>query len=311
MISVALCTYNGERYIKDQLESIVYQTVPVDEIVICDDCSTDSTIQIVKTIAAQHQYIEFKITINDTNIGVRRNFENALKLCNGDVMLLSDQDDIWFPEKVETIVNYFEKNPQKDTIISNAILVDGDDKIISDMSLLDCVGLNHIFLSKATNDNLIDLFISSNRATGATMAIKNTVPVRFNYHTLILHDYILAIEALSRNSLGIIEQPLTKYRIHQGQERGIGNAIEKPWESNIYELRCDRMGNYPLPTIFAQKTEMRHKRYDWMAGLSGIVKILFNWNLYRKIYPNSWKSYMSVDMNHTVGLYKQRHKKSV
>ena len=65
MISVALCTYNGENYIKEQLESIANQTLPVDEIVVCDDCSTDNTIQVVQTFAAQHQDIAFKIIIND------------------------------------------------------------------------------------------------------------------------------------------------------------------------------------------------------------------------------------------------------
>lgn len=311
MISVALCTYNGERYIKEQLESIVNQTVPIDEIVVFDDGSTDSTINIVEEFASIQKNITFQIVKNEKNIGVRNNFEKALRQCNGEIKFLSDQDDIWFPEKVETIVDYFEKNPQKDTIFSNALLIDGDDKLLSEITLLDCVGLNHIFLSTATNDNLIDLFVSTNRATGATMAIKKNVPVYFDYHTPILHDYILAIEALSRNTLGIIEQPLTRYRIHQGQERGIGKAIEKPWESNIYELGCERMGDYPLPIVFAKKMEMRHKRYEWIAGMRGIFSILLNWNLYRKTYPDKWQSFMTVDVNHTLGLFKQRHKKSI
>lgn len=311
MISVALCTYNGQQFIKKQLDSIINQTISVDEIVICDDGSTDSTISIVKEIASTQKNIAFQIIINETNIGVRNNFEKAVRLCKGDYIFLSDQDDVWYSEKVETIMSFFYQNPNKDVVMSNATLIYANDAMISDKTLFDCVGLSPDILSKATNDNIIDLFLNFNRATGATMAIKKDVPVKFDYPTQILHDYILAIEALARDTLGIIEHPLIKYRLHQGQERGIGDAIENPWKSNIYELGCEKIDNYPLPKIFADKIEMRHKRYDWMAGLSGIVKILFNWNLYRKIYPNSWKSYMSVDMNHTVGLYKQRHKKSV
>ena len=242
MISVALCTYNGELYIKKQLDSILNQTIPVDEIVICDDGSTDSTIDIVEEFASIQKRIAIQIVKNEKNTGVRNNFEKALNLCNGDVILLSDQDDIWFPQKVEIIINFLRKNPDKDTVISNAILIDNNDEILSDKTLLDCVGLTHMYLITATNDNHIDMFLSSNRATGATMAIKKCVPIRFNYETPILHDYILAIEALARNSLGIIEQPLTKYRIHIGQERGIGKAIEIPWESNIYELGCSSVG---------------------------------------------------------------------
>lgn len=311
MISVALCTYNGEQFIKKQLDSIINQTISVDEIVICDDGSTDSTISIVKEIASTQKNIAFQIIINEKNIGVRKNFEKAIRICKGDFIFLSDQDDIWYPEKVETITNFFKHNQNKDVVISNATLINANDIILSNNTLFDCVGLSPDILSKATNDNIIDLFLNFNRATGATMAIKKNVPAKFDYPTQILHDYILAIEALARNSLGIIEHPLIKYRLHQGQERGIGDAIEHPWKSNIYELACEKIDNYPLPKVFADKIMMRHKRYEWMAGLSGIKKILFNWNLYRKTYPDNWKSFMSVDMNHTVGLFKQRHKKNV
>ena len=215
-LSVALCTYNGELYIKEQLESIVNQTKSVDEIIICDDGSTDNTIKIVQESASTYKHLDFKIFQNKKNIGVLKNFEKALSLCEGDIVFLSDQDDIWFPEKVETIINFFEKCPYKDIVITNASLIDKYNNLLSDKTLFDCVGLSTDILSKANNDNLIDLFINFNRATGATMAIKNCVPIRFNYETPILHDYILAIEALARNSLGIIEQPLIKYRIHQG-----------------------------------------------------------------------------------------------
>lgn len=311
MISVALCTYNGGKYIKEQLESIVNQTMPVDEIVVCDDGSTDNTIQIVQTIATQHQNIVFKIIINDTNIGVRRNFEKALSFCNGDIKFLSDQDDIWEPTKVETVINYFNNNPRNDVVMTNATLINKDDLIISDKTLFDCIGLNKEIISICNNDILIDLFSTFNRATGATMAIKNTIPVKFDYNTPILHDYILAIEALARNSMGLIEQPLIQYRIHQNQECGIGDAIEHPWQNNIYELKYEDFGNYPLPQIFLDKIKMRDKRYGWRAGLRGVFSIIYNWRLYKKTYPTLWLSYIKTDINHTIGLFKQRHKKSI
>ena len=311
MISVALCTYNGEKYIQEQLESIVNQTLPIDEIVVCDDDSTDSTIQIVKTIAAQYSNIEFKIIINDTNIGVRRNFEKALKLCNGDIKFLSDQDDIWIPTKVEIVIKHFNNNPQKNVIMTDATLIDENNNILTNKTLFDCVGLTKQILSSTTNDNLIDLFLNSNRATGATMAIRDTTRVFFNYNTPILHDHILAIEALSNNSLGIIEQPLIKYRIHQNQECGIGNEIKRPLNNTIYELGYTHFNEYPLPEIFAAKVEMRDKRYKWIAGFRGVFVIIYNWRLYRKTYPTLWLSFMKTDINHTIGLFIQRLRKKV
>lgn len=308
MISVAICTYNGEQYIKEQLESIVNQTLPINEIVVCDDGSTDNTNQIVQTIETQHQNIAFKIIKNDSNIGVKRNFEKALNLCKGDVKFLSDQDDIWMPTKVETVINFFNNNPDKDVVMTNATLIDEKNNKLTDKTLFDCVGLTKEILSETNNDNLIDLFLSSNRATGATMAIKKNVRVYFNYNTPILHDHILAIEALSYNSLGIIEQPLIKYRIHQNQKCGIGEEIKQSLNNNIYELGCEQFDEYPLPKNFADKVEMRHKRYQWVAGLRGVFDIIYNWKLYRKTYPTLWMSYIKTDINHTIGLFKQRQR---
>lgn len=311
MISVAICTYNGEQYINEQLESIVNQTIQVDEVVVCDDGSTDNTIQVVQTFATQHQNISFKIIKNNINIGVRRNFEKALKLCEGEIKFLSDQDDIWMPNKAETVIEYFRKNPDKNIVMTNAVLIDENNKILTDKTLFDCVGLTKKILSEATNDNLVDLFLNSNRATGATMAIRKNVNLITNYNTPILHDYILAIEALSHNSLGIIIQPLIQYRIHKKQERGIGDEIENPLNDNIYELKYEYFGDYPLPRIFLDKITMRDKRYKWMSGLRGTLSIIYNWRLYKKTYPKLWISYIKTDINHSIGLFKQRHKKSV
>lgn len=100
-ISVAMATYNGEEFIEKQLESIISQTIPVFELVICDDCSTDSTWSILCQYAKKYSFI--KIYRNETNIGCVRNFEKAIGLCSGDYIALSDQDDIWMPEHLQVL----------------------------------------------------------------------------------------------------------------------------------------------------------------------------------------------------------------
>ena len=102
MISVAMCTYNGEKYIQEQLESIIYQSVPPDEIVICDDCSNDATLEIVKDILNSYDGI-VQLVSNKHNLGYRKNFEKAISLCHGDIIFLSDQDDVWSSNKIEII----------------------------------------------------------------------------------------------------------------------------------------------------------------------------------------------------------------
>jgi glycosyltransferase involved in cell wall biosynthesis len=98
-ISVAICTYNGEKFLKQQLDSILLQTVCVNEIIICDDISTDSTIEILE--AYQNKYPSLiKIFRNEKTLMTVKNFEKAITLTTGDIIFLADQDDIWCLNKV-------------------------------------------------------------------------------------------------------------------------------------------------------------------------------------------------------------------
>ena len=123
MISIAMCTYNGEKFIQNQLESIINQTQPPDEIIICDDCSTDNTVDKVKSILKNWKN-SWRIVVNDYNLGFKKNFEKAISLCSGDIIFLSDQDDIWLSDKIEKIARVFNENP-------NCLLVFHDAKVVS------------------------------------------------------------------------------------------------------------------------------------------------------------------------------------
>lgn len=101
-VSIIMCTYNGEQHVQEQLQTIVRQTYPVQEILIFDDCSTDDTVEIIKTFAAKDNRIV--LTVNTTNLGFARNFEQAILSAKGDVIAIADQDDIWMPEKIERMM---------------------------------------------------------------------------------------------------------------------------------------------------------------------------------------------------------------
>lgn len=102
MISVALATYNGEKYIKEQLESILYQTCPADEVIITDDCSKDGTVACIQAFIAQHDLTEkWLVYSNKTNLGFAENFRKAINLTKGDIIFFSDQDDIWVQDRIE------------------------------------------------------------------------------------------------------------------------------------------------------------------------------------------------------------------
>src|SRR5688572_18023212 len=121
-ISVAICTHNGSNFIEEQLESICKQTMQPDEIVVCDDASTDNTLACVQNVRDKFPGISWKIIGNAQNLGYVKNFEQAISLASGDIIFLSDQDDVWLPEKVKKLVDYLEIEKGKELVFSNSLI---------------------------------------------------------------------------------------------------------------------------------------------------------------------------------------------
>ena len=102
MISIAMATYNGEKYLREQLDSILSQTITDWELIVCDDCSKDTTVGILKSY--QRKDGRVKIFVNEKNLGFKKNFEKAIGLCSGDYIALADQDDIWHDNHLEVLL---------------------------------------------------------------------------------------------------------------------------------------------------------------------------------------------------------------
>src|SRR6056297_807393 len=122
-VSIAMATFNGQDYIEQQLNSIFSQTVLPDEIVICDDGSTDSTYEICSRLAASAPF-SVKIFRNAENLGYTKNFEKALSLCSGEIIFFSDQDDVWYPEKIQKMLEPFKQDNDVGLVYSDALVVD-------------------------------------------------------------------------------------------------------------------------------------------------------------------------------------------
>lgn len=222
MISVALCTFNGEKFVAQQLESILSQHLPVDEIVVCDDGSTDHTWEILTNFQNRYPKI-FRIFRNEQTLQVIRNFEKAINLCTKDIIILSDQDDLWLPEKTENIKSYFDENPSMDALCHDLLLM--KDETILDFTNwytlnFDPDELNHM--------SLIDrLLFRGNIVTGAGFSFrKRNEPVRFDKaSSKFLHDRQLGLYFALEEKLGIIRKPLAIYRLHDGQQIGTDFSI--------------------------------------------------------------------------------------
>jgi glycosyltransferase involved in cell wall biosynthesis len=125
MISIAMATYNGERYLQEQLDSLLQQTRLPDELIVTDDCSSDSTLEIAEAFARRAPFT-VKVSRNDANLGYCGNFNQAISKTGGDIVLLSDQDDVWLPGKIERLTQALTESDGMLVAINDAMLTDGE-----------------------------------------------------------------------------------------------------------------------------------------------------------------------------------------
>lgn len=246
--SVALCTYNGSKYVVDQLISIVGQTIPPAQIIVSDDGSRDETLQKVDEYL-KSTCIDYSIVQNGDPHGVTYNFQNAFKYCKHDIIFTSDQDDIWMKDKAEKILDVYSKDPEAMLVFSDGELVDCNLKSLN-CSIWKAVGISPERVSEA---NWFQYLLKNCLVTGAAMSFKkellsdiDAIPKEW------LHDGWLTWAAVIRNGLRPCPHKLILYRQHGSNVVGmtptyaIGSKI-KNWFNNFSEIKVQR--------------EIRYKRY--------------------------------------------------
>lgn len=212
LISIAMATYNGEKFLSKQLDSIFSQTYENIEVIVCDDASTDKTVDILKDYSKK--YSNLKYYINQKRLGVVKNFEKALSLSNGDFIALSDQDDIWLPDKLDILYKNIEDNL---IILSDAYIIDDYDNIIYD-SFID-----YIKVDKSTN---FVSFLFGSRFPGCTFLINRKL---LDYalpfpNSIPYHDWWLNLIASKIGKVKFLDNKLTYYRLHGNNTTGAFKA---------------------------------------------------------------------------------------
>ena len=219
MISIAMATYNGEKFIREQLDSILAQTITDWELIVCDDVSTDSTIAILEEYAKKDGRIQ--IHKNKVNLGFKRNFEKAISLCSGDYIALCDQDDIWYSNHLEVLYNQIGNHSLS---IGNSDIVDVNNQYLN-KRMSDTDGIH--FIPKDTKLLLFREFFYANPFQGASMLLradfaKKCIPIPKEVH---YHDAWISTCACFVDGLIYTYTPITRYRQH-GRNVTINNHRE-------------------------------------------------------------------------------------
>ena len=283
-LSVVMATFNGEAFIEAQLDSILSQTRLPDEIVICDDGSTDNTLAIVKRIKAQAaSSVSWQVETNKTSLGVAGNFFHAATLATGDLIALADQDDWWVPGKLQTLENTL---VNKDALLvhSDAELVDEGGNLLG-MSVTDSLRMTRGERRGLIAGRGLAQLVRRNLVTGHTVMMRRSVvEVAGEIPPGWLHDEWWALIAASHGRVVLCPQILGHYRQHEinqvGATRsGFARLMERFGEPQEdfrarHRIRHEGLAEYlethesSVPEASSRLLRGRIAHYTWQATLS-------------------------------------------
>ena len=230
-VDILLATFNGEKYLKDQLDSILNQTYKDFKLIVSDDCSTDSTKSILEEYKKKDDRIE--IYYQEQNLGVVENFEFLLKKVETKYFMFADQDDIWKEEKIEKSVKKMDE--------TNSDLVYSDLEVVNEkleVTYESYWKLKGIYDKIKKYNNFESLYLN-NFVTGCTIIaksewIKKVLPLP-KTSKYVLHDYWLALIISETGRITYIEEPLMKYRQHKNNN--IGSKKKSEEMKSLDEIR--------------------------------------------------------------------------
>ena len=222
-ISVAMCTFNGGHFLSEQLESIRRQSRPPDEMVICDDGSSDASLAIAANFAV-HTSFRVRVIRNENRLGSTKNFEKAISLCRGSIIALADQDDVWYPHKLARIEEALRANRAAVAVFSDADLTDSDSRPLYER-LWRSFRFFRAEQKRFAGGDSIGILIKHPVVTGATLALRRKFLDRiFPIPANQLHDTWIAFLLACCGTVVPIPQPLMQYRQHTNQQIGLGQS---------------------------------------------------------------------------------------
>ena len=230
-VSVVLCTYYGTDHLEKQLQSIFAQTLQPFEVLVCDDNSRDDTLSILQSFRDRVSF-PVRIVVNDHNLGSMRNFDQALELASGDFLVLCDQDDIWFPQKLAKLAHVLNEFPRVDRVFSDATLIDAEGLPVphrrltgGKKTLWSLHGFNRRKQTRFVSGGAVDLLLRHDMVTGATLMVRASL--RSAWHPIPaswVHNGWITWMLAVQSRLALVAEALVAYRIHPQQQLGIGKG---------------------------------------------------------------------------------------
>ena len=285
-VGAVMATYNGEKFLQEQTDSIIRQTHPLQQIVIVDDCSQDRTRQIMADYMNKHPGL-IRFAENEENLGPKKTFEKGLSLCNTDYIALSDQDDVWQPNKIENMLEVLAKNREAKLCFHDLKIINskGDIRAKSYWGKTP-KSLPLPVLGRSARERLASF---SNPVPGCTMFFEASLKEQILPMPLsdVGHDWWISAVAFFGADPMQLEETLAKYRLHPNQISGIGTTLKKNKdERKIYPVHL-RIAREIRRVIFNKRLKrekertMNMNRYALSSELIKIIDKCLQTNLFQ------------------------------
>jgi len=279
-VSIAVCTYNGERFLQAQLDSLLAQTHRPQQIVIRDDVSSDGTLALLQAFVprAEAAGIAVDLQVNPQNVGYRRNFDGALRACTGEIIFLCDQDDVWHADKLARFCAVFAARPALLALHCDAQLIDAAGQPLPG-ALFDALHYTAAERERMHAGDGFRLMLKRNLMTGAAMAFRRQVladalPLPA---TGWVHDAWIGTLAAMRGQIDSLPDALIGYRLHGGNQLGLGGndtaprSVRRLRQLQTEKEQCDtllqRTRPLHLPSQMIELIERKHRHVSMRSTL--------------------------------------------
>lgn len=290
-VSVVMCTYNGEKFLQEQIDSILNQTYPIHELIIQDDRSTDHTVDIVRKY--QHQDSRVKLFINEQPLGFNHNFSIAFTRAEGDYIASTDQDDIWRADKIEVLLKHMAGHS---LLFHNSVLFTDDPQHTSGMKNASNVIYNPLYLLIKPYVPGHECFFDRSIMSHFMEAVKKEPHISY--------DSLLMLAAVTSGPISFINEGLVYWRRHPkatsyhtssqyGLLKGLLSAfksLKEPTKRNVTQRYFKALNTYPFTGASA-----RIVRYMGKGNLWGIIQsCMICCHNHKQLYPynNILQSYI-------------------
>lgn len=298
LVSVVLCTYNGERFLKNQLDSLVGQSYARVEIIIVDDCSTDGSFDIASSYGEKYAHI--RLYQNPKNIGYVKNFEKAITMCEGEYIALCDQDDVWDREKIHELMNQVKSDV---LIYHDSQFIDEEGQVLS-KKLSDVVNL---YAGDKPEAFVFFNCISSHAVMFKRELIDHLLP----FPPFGFHDAWIGYVACNLGHISFVNRCLVQYRQHQNSATDIlkrKGQTAKPkratrYENNLNFIKsCSELPVNKRPEIIGELYRLYRERGKNGFSFSLMLFFLRYYRTLFFIYKKSFFSKINFILKHSKGI---------